>query len=211
MCASHASRFTAVVKGGFNGYLHKYASHLGDHSKTSRASLIHDEMVQLGREVLPADEFRCIHWQGRDVFTFQDSIVIQLKRLDKQLKPSNVKTAASSALYEFGEAEGLEGIGESLPIVTLGYIPDELWSSPTAVYACHIVNNRAVWRQRLDDVDDGQQMLSVPTPSYVPSTRPTKARIKHPDVSEHGNVPEVRTDKSRHVGDGEAGSWAHAG
>lgn len=166
-----------VVKKGFQCYPNNYGPYALDHSATSRACLIHDHIIALGKEMLPAQGFYSTKHMGRSVFTYQDVMVVQFKRLDHRLMPQNFETKLSKSLYQDGVIDGLEGILTELPFVTVGYIPDELWLNPMGIYATQIVNQRPEWTVRLDEGGIAQDELPIsPTPNEP--QRPSTARIK---------------------------------
>jgi hypothetical protein len=196
MLASHGSQFRDIVVEGFQYYQSQYAQQAADHSKRSRASLIHDHMIAIARQRLPAS-FHYIEHQQREIFTYGDEAVVQLKRLDADMKPRNFLTSACYSLYSAGEMEGLPGILTSLPFITIGYLPDQFWRHPLGIFATQIVNFNPSWIRRLDEPDSIQPELPIPIQPYDPD-RKSKARLKTPgvsrriDFSDSGNSQEAR-------------------
>lgn len=180
MLASFGSLFSEIVLEGFKEYHSAYARTSAAHSKTSRASLIHDHMIEKAKMLLPAPFRFTKHFQ-RDVFTFSDEMVVQLKRLGHDLMPRNFPTPTNSLLYHSGSVEGLHGIPSQLPFITIGYIPDEYWLSPMGVFATQIMEHRPFWIHRLDGVSETQPELPIPIHT-THEHRQNKARLKTLDL-----------------------------
>jgi hypothetical protein len=181
LLASFGPLFSEIVLEGFKEYRSIYARSSAAHSKLSRASLIHDHMLEKAKMLLPPPFHFTNHFQ-RGVFTFGDEAVVQFKRLGRDLMPRNYPTTTNLAIYESGEIDGLSGIPSSLPFVTIGYVPDEFWLNPLGVFAAQIVQHRATGVQRLDGVSETQPELPIPIHNQPYDHRQSKARLKTPDV-----------------------------
>lgn len=128
MLATYGALWCEAVLEGFKYYQVAYPQDAADHSKLSRASLIHDHMVAAAKRLLP--DFTFITHCQRGVFALQDELVVQLKRLGHDMMPRNFPTPTSNGLYNDGGVEGLPGIPAQIPLITIGYVPDDYWNSP---------------------------------------------------------------------------------
>lgn len=166
-----------VVRSGFDAYYARHSQTAVSHSKRSRASLIHDYMVEFAVKTLPYPRFRLVTSRQRNLFNVEDKILIQFRKLNPELKPSNIQTQQAELFDMFGEVDGLPGISSRLPLITVGYLPKPYFSGIEGIFATHVKSKKPDWILRLDDGQSANQLETspiIPVPDEPSATTPSR-------------------------------------
>lgn len=139
----------SVVQGGFSDYLKAYAPTAYLHSARTRASLIHDHIVERARRAFDQSEIHYLHIHQRNLFDFRGAFLIQFKKLDERLMPSNYPTQTA---WDFAAQEDLQDIPSVLPRLTVGYVPNRLWTAITGVFVSKTMGGGLEWSISVDDL-----------------------------------------------------------
>lgn len=169
-----------VVRNGFNSYPENYNGTTDSHSKRSRASLIHDHIIQCALQLLPRPEFHLIRTGQRNFFSFQDQFLVQFKKLGANLMTSNYQTRQACLFEMNGTTAGLFGPEEGLSIINVGYVPKPYFAGIEAIFATHTRNQALDWFHQLDE-DEGQSRIITITklpPNENASPHHKKSRIR---------------------------------
>lgn len=171
-----------VVRNAFNDYFEIYSAQAADHSKCTRASLIHDLMIKHAKKLLPEKVFRYIVIGDREVFNFCSEFLIQFKKLKRSMLGSNYPTHQALMFSEDGEIDvGLPGIGGSLPLITIGYVPRQYFSGIEGIFATQTVEHRPQWVERLSEEEERQLPISSILKPNDTESKIQKSRIKRKD------------------------------
>ncbi len=180
--------FCALVLDGFADYITEYAATSHKHSPRTRANLIHDHIFDRAKQKLSEhSDFHRVQTKIRDLFDFADTLVLQFKKLTRNLRTSNILTQLTLD-FNFQREVHLPGVPATLPRLTLGYVPKTDWTEVAGVYLTYCVGRRLVWY--IDITQAGEQTAEfpqnlpftpIPTTTHVPATHiARKFRAKHP-------------------------------
>jgi hypothetical protein len=177
---SHLGLLARVVNEGVQVYDERYIETAPAHSKRSKASLIHDHMIEWADRLLPA-EFRRVDSQQRVLYNYRDLLLIQFNKLEHDIRRASRNNSHQALLFdEVGEVMGLPGIPAALPLVTVGYVAKEGDIGLEAIYVARIVESSPLWILRLGDDHGGDgTILPTPMPHDPRPAKPT-TRIKRP-------------------------------
>jgi len=175
-----------IVLDGFGEYAQDYAHVSYKHHARTRATTIHDHIFALAKERLSKHSaFHQIPTTIRNLFDVAGILVIQFKKLNRNLRTSNILTQLTLAFNNQREVH-LPGIPPTLPRLALGYVPKRDWTEVDGVYLTYSVGRTLLWY--IDITQAGEQTAAfpqnlpiTPTPTdahAAPERR--KVRAKHP-------------------------------
>lgn len=144
--ASRVPLLAACVQEGFAAYFDHYGARASVHSSRTRANVIRDEVVAAASGRFADDEgVRVCGKEGRRIlFVVDDRVIINFKKLDRQLKPMNYKTPTATAFNENMPLDGV-GIPTSLPRLSVGYLPDVEHTQIDGIYVVFSYRGRLSW------------------------------------------------------------------
>lgn len=121
-----------AIQGGFEDFATHYR-HVADvTSPRSVASIIHDHIVYRVKRDVCDDRLRFLPSLHRNLFIFEDQVVLAFKKFNEALQSSNYPTPTA---LSFNLQEDLPGLPSSLPRVEMGYVPDSVGATITGIYA----------------------------------------------------------------------------
>jgi len=143
-----------AIQRGFDSYATKY-SHVADvHHPRSVASVIHDHICDEVKREVCNESFVFRELRQRNLFLFENILIITFKRFDEQLQSKNYPTETAE---KFAAQEEIEGIPANLPRIEMGYIPDAAGSSVNGIFAVYKTGKKIDWNVNLNESDDFRQ------------------------------------------------------
>lgn len=177
---SHLELLAKVPETGVHAYDSNYVQTAPSHSLRSKASLIHDHMIECADSILPREDFKRIDSKQRILYNFQNKLLIQFNKLDPDIRRATRNHTTQSLLFDEGETDGLEGIPANLPLLTAGYVMRPGKLEAEGLYIAKLLGDSLEWVIRLDQ-EDGGQGGNFPTPiPHDPQPIITTGRIKRP-------------------------------
>ena len=126
--APHLAKVQACVLSGVEDYLTNYSSHHHLHSPRSRASLVHDHIVDRIKNAFPSN----IVVQRGLTLLFINGFAIRFKKFrGKRMRTSNIPTQQT---LQFNNQLELEGLGRKVTHLNAGYLANEFWTD----FECYI-------------------------------------------------------------------------
>lgn len=167
-----------IVISGVNRTRDVSGDRIAIYSPTTRASMTHDEMVNLAKErLLISEDVRFVFYNGRDLFIVHDKIAIQFKKLREDLRPCNYATA-SAVEFNNGENIDLPGIRSSIPSVTVGYTVDKDDIDINGIFAVCRYNGQIEWTVDLNGAYlQNQENFDDKLIVHEPEVQPKKVGI----------------------------------
>ncbi|MGZ8935573.1 MAG: hypothetical protein ACXW04_11815 [Methylobacter sp.] len=118
-----------------------------NHSSTTRANIVNDNMVQRCiSSIVYGKLVKHFEWGRQHIFVFEKRISLRFKKLNQMLMPSNILTKQASSLNCQHSIPGIEAATH----LVAGY---RLNNMETEIQDIHIVcpnNKRTYWELRLD-------------------------------------------------------------
>ena len=160
-------------------YFRLYSDTALTHSKRSQASLIHDHMIDWAEKLLPA-EFKLLDMRQRILFNFKDQLLLQFNKLESKARRAATNSSLQSLLFDDTGEVGLPGFDAVLPLVTVGYVLKDDGVNLEGVYAVRFIHGIPEWSLKLDEGEDGGNVLTTIISPNAPTTTPS--RIKRPST-----------------------------
>ncbi len=195
---TYRSYLARVVRQGFDSIDRDYSATAEVHTRRTTANIRHDQMIRAAHEILPKKDFHSIHAVRRSLFSFKDKFLIQFKKLKPNLTTSNFPTKQADFFDKLGEVPNpnpaLPGIGDSLPLVTVGYVPKDAHGL-VGIFITHVVNHKPEWVERIDDADaDGKEEASIS--SILPPNGSITAKRSRIRRTRRARLPDFRNPRS---------------
>jgi hypothetical protein len=184
LAGGYFSRIAKVINEGFQDYLNsiRVINSLGiktDFRARTSASIIHDYIHIHAREEFGEDkDLKVIEMDGTFVILVSGKIYIRFKKMDGEMKSSNIRTERVESFYT--QTLTLPGYVE-LTCLTAGYILDVTETFIRNIYLTLQLNETVIWS--IDLFGDSEQ-----TTMFGNSTDPTAP-------SSDSDEPEVRVKK----------------
>lgn len=116
--------------------------------------MIHDHICDEVKREVCNETFIFREFRQRNLFVFNNALVISFKRFDEQLQSRNYPTATAE---KFAGQEEIEGIPANLPRIEMGYIPDAAGSAVNGIFAVYKAGKKIDWSVDLNESDDFRQ------------------------------------------------------
>ena len=176
----HLKTLHNITYSGFYGYFKKYRDNCADHSKRSRASLIHDETIlQAKKSYLCKDGIaKHIEECNREVFILDNFAILQFKKLNDQLLVENYPTEFASR-FNGNEQLELKNIPSALPRLNVGYVVNQTWTEMNGIFLTSENINGFSWsfalHSNIDQIEIPEIIKSED--KLKPSTRVRRPKI----------------------------------
>lgn len=136
----HLGALEKIIQTGFDRYIETNDRHV--HSARSRASLIHDYIVDEAMAHFSGiHRVRCIYNSQLFLINFNGKVLLRLKKMGEGNRTSNVSTLQSSL---FEDQHQTEMFGESV-LLTAGYHPNESFTEILYKVITCFSSNREQW------------------------------------------------------------------
>lgn len=169
----HFPLLDEIFKRAMSGYSEYPAILRMDHSKRSRASILHDLIVRHAREVfegVPGVVFRTI--RGLFIVEIAGRLFIRFKKLDKRRMASSIPTKQSNCYYDQDiEQLHLDGIPPVTALVA-GYQLDMFEQNLDSCLVTCPIGKSIHWAIDIQNPIDTMEIIQTP-----PEIRPKKAKI----------------------------------
>jgi hypothetical protein len=177
----YRSYLARVVRNGFESIERQYPETAEVHTKRTTANLRHDHMIRAALEILPKEDFHPIRAAQRSLFSFRDKFLLQFKKMKPNLTTSNYPTQQADFFDKLGEIPnpnpGLPGIGEPLPLISVGYVAKDAHGL-AGIFITRVINHKPAWAEKIDDdTDEKQQPTITSILPHVPIA-PKRSRIR---------------------------------
>jgi len=140
--SKHLPAFYQVVMGAWNDYMSYPIEKRIVHSPRSRASLIHDHMIDRATKyAIRETDVHIIERSKLYLFVFGDNIAIRFKKFDEKLEPRN---QPSNQVYKFRHQEQLPGV-RAAHNLEAGYILADDEQSVRAIHLVCPTGNKPHW------------------------------------------------------------------
>jgi hypothetical protein len=191
----HLSLLAKVVRTGFESIEHHYSDTAEVHTKRTTANLRYDHMIRTAKEILPKKDFHPIRAGRRSLFSFRDKILVQFKKLKRNLMTSNYPTKQADFFDKLGmvPSPSLPGIEESLPLISVGYVAKDAHGLE-GIFITRVVNHKPEWAQRIDDEPTEEQQ--PPIISILPPNDPVAPKRSRIRRTRKPSLPDTRTPRS---------------
>ena len=191
MLKKYLTAIRKVIFKGFSDYPVNYGHVSFKHHPRSRATLIHDHIIDAAKETFSAfPEIHFIKGALRNLFDVEDKIVLQFKKLKRSLISSNYPTQLALAFQLQESITGLPGISPKLPRLTAGYVPSTDFTKIDGIYVTYAEGKKLKWFLDVTNEDDQVLPFQIPdtTTQNVPKkrTKPKKLDKPHADDAANG-------------------------
>jgi hypothetical protein len=172
IASGYYDKIQAAIKLGFQDYLDFLSASNRQGIKTdfkarTCASLIHDYIRTRLREAFADDSnVKAEEFNGIFGLLISGCIFIRFKKLNSELKASNVKTE-QSVMFTKQQLE-FPGVGR-ITTLTAGYIPDATWTSILNIYLTCQVNDVVIWYKDLRQESKQPSIFELNNSSKVSS------------------------------------------
>lgn len=149
-----------AVLSGFSDYITECGEQSHKHHPRTRACLVHDLIVGRAKELQnELSGFVFIRRKPRNFFNFREQAIIQFKKLKPSLLTANLQTSLALALEESPQIS-IPGIPPKLPLITVGYVPNQIFSAVDGVFITYVENKELKWHIPL--VGETDDLLIMP-------------------------------------------------
>lgn len=138
-------KLLGIVLSGFDDYIRGYGDKSHTHHARTRACLIHDLIVARAKELqCQMEGFVFVGRRPRNFFNLREQIIIQFKKLEPTLLAMNLQTTLALALQESPQIS-IPGIPPRLPLITVGYVPNQIFTAVDGVFITYVENQKLKW------------------------------------------------------------------
>ena len=179
--ADHLDSLNRIIQAGFDRYLKTSDRHV--HSPRSRASLIHDFIVdEAMAHFSNIKGVHCFFSSQLFLMNFSGKVLLRLKKLGEGNRTSNVSTLQSSM---FEDQVQTEMFGEPVRL-TAGYHPNESFTEIIYKIITYFSNNKEQWTIPIEanSVDENVTPIELFNPIEKPKKR---ARLRQADLVAGGD------------------------
>jgi hypothetical protein len=176
--------FWECVTKAWEEYVTKYAHVRQTHSARSRASVIHDHMIEFAKKFFEGIEGVYISQKrGLTTIIIRDQLQARLKKLDRNKRSRNINTQQS---FLFKAQLDLPGIESTLTHLDIGYMLNHLQTAIEAVYVTCPTGKNLAWWMELNGSTKGQGTVVpiAPAPSAPHVAAAAKRRVTPKKVSD---------------------------
>jgi hypothetical protein len=171
----HLPLLRSAVADGFADYAREYGNVSHKHSPRTRASAIHDHIVDYVKRKLSGTNIRFVPSRVRNLFSADNALVLQFKKLNPGLKPSNYPTQLAlnfDAQVNTGYLPGME----ASPRLTIGYVPNVAFTGLNGVFVVYLSGKTVIWSFEIPDTDTGES--AVIGTLFTPSSPGSRVKPK---------------------------------
>ncbi|MGO9246598.1 MAG: hypothetical protein ACLQDC_17720 [Verrucomicrobiia bacterium] len=97
----------------------------------------------------------------RNLFDVKGKVVIQFKKLNPKLLPSNYPTQLALAFDKQETVNGLPGIPPTLPRLTVGYVPNRDSTGIAGIFVTYCVGENLKWYMDITDLGGEANVLPM--------------------------------------------------
>jgi len=138
------SALSRTIEKAFDRY-NNFKDKVG-HSPRSRASLIHDFMVnEAEKEFDDIPEVSTHSYRGLFALYFHDKLIIRFKKLNNKLKAANIPTQQALRFDAQEQLSLFPGEPIALATLTAGYVPGQAWTKIEKIAIVCWHNSELLW------------------------------------------------------------------
>ncbi|WP_282010676.1 hypothetical protein [Nitrospina watsonii] len=179
----YRARIFECAQKGFESYRKNFSIFQWMYEPRTKAGIIRDHIVaNIKGEFVETPGIGSIDVKGRFFLDIEGKVLLQFKKLNKNLMPSNFQTQQQTSIdfqWEVNEQFEFDEIPHELPVLTVGYIPNDLWTDVENWWITYSYAKSVEWHVPLLDIDD--TLTNIETIPLEPVETPIGTRAKPKD------------------------------